>query len=217
MSRAGCLITFEGGEGAGKTTQIRRLAERLERAGRRVEASREPGGTVGAEAVRQLLVTGGAARWTPMVEALLHTAARTDHVERWVRPMLAGGAVVLVDRFVDSTRVYQGFAAGLGIERIDRLQELAFGGLEPDLTLLLDLPAAQGLARAARRAGDDRYERMGPDFHDRVRQGFLELARSAPARFQVIDATGSEDEVAALIEAAVEARLGPMGAGASAP
>ena len=217
MPPQGCLITFEGGEGAGKTTQIRRLARRIEAAGRHVAVSREPGGTPGAEAIRQLLVTGAAERWTPMVEALLHTAARADHVERWIRPMLAAGNVVLLDRFIDSTRVYQGLAAGLGVERIDRLQEIAFGNLEPDLTLLLDLPSAQGLGRAANRPGADRYERMGSAFHDRVRQGFLELARASPTRFQVIDASGPEDEVAARIEAVVTARLGLRAATTAPP
>lgn len=207
MSAAGRLITFEGGEGAGKTTQIRRLAQRLEAAGRPVVTSREPGGTPGAEAIRQLLVTGTAERWTPVVEAFLHTAARADHVERWIRPKLASGALVLLDRFIDSTRVYQGLAGGVDVEQIDRLQAIAFGDLRPDLTVLLDLPVAQGLARAAGRAGDDRYEGMGHAYHERVRQGFLGLARAEPERFAIIDASRTEDAVAAQIEAAVTTRL----------
>lgn len=208
MQRRGALITFEGGEGAGKSTQARRLAATLAHAGIDVLATREPGGTPGAEAIRKLLVSGPTERWFPLTEALLHLAARHDHVAREVEPALAGGRWVLCDRFADSTRVYQGIAAGLGIDLIDQLHRTLFQDLEPDLTLILDLPVEQGLARHRSARGQDRYERMGSAFHDAVRTGFLELARRAPARCMVIDAAGSEDAVASAIRKAVARRFG---------
>lgn len=204
MSR---LITFEGGEGAGKTTQIERLAADLRRAGIDVITTREPGGTPGAEAIRQLLVTGATERWSPLTEALLHLAARHDHVTRRIAPALAAGRVVVCDRFADSTRVYQGLAGAVGLDVIDRLHQIAFGSLEPDLTLVLDLPVEQGLSRRRTSAGEDRYERMGTTFHERVRQGFLEVAQRAPERCVVIDARGTIDEVAVEVRRAVTARL----------
>jgi dTMP kinase len=203
MSRPGRLVTFEGGEGAGKTTQIERLARQLEKHGLDVTRSREPGGTEGGEAIRALLVEGEAERWTPLGEALLHTAARAEHVARLVRPALAAGSWVLLDRFADSTRVYQGIAGRLGLDVVDRLQTLATSDLEPDLTLLLDLPVTIGLGRAAARHGAGRYEAMGSAFHERVRQGFLALADRAPRRFRVIDASEPVDAVAARVLAAV--------------
>jgi dTMP kinase len=204
----GRLITFEGGEGAGKSTQLCRLAGKLRAAGLSVLTSREPGGTTGAEAIRELLVTGDEDRWSPITEALLHTAARADHVARLIRPHLAQGAWVLLDRFVDSTRVYQGIAGEVGVERIDRLQKLAFGDLEPDLTLVLDLPVEVGLERAARVTANGRYERMGAPFHERVRRGFLALAAAQPERIVVIDASGTEEEVGTRVAGAIGARLG---------
>lgn len=207
MSRRGRLITFEGGEGAGKTTQIERLARRLEACGPSVTCSREPGGTEGGEAIRSLLVEGAVERWTPLGEALLHTAARAEHVARLVRPALDAGRWVLLDRFVDSTRVYQGIAGGLGLDAVDRLQALAIGDLEPDLTLLLDVPVTTGLARATARRGAGRYEAMGTSFHGRIRQGFLALAARAPDRFRVIDASGTADRVAVSVFAAVRDRF----------
>jgi dTMP kinase len=202
-ARRGRFITLEGGEGAGKTTQIARLAERLRAAGVPVEATREPGGTPGAEAIRELLVTGAAERWRPVTETLLHLAARHDHVVRLVEPALAGGRWVLCDRFGDSTRVYQGIAGGVGLERVDALHRLVLGDLRPDLTLVLDLPAEVGLARRTAAAGrpgaGDRYERLGRPFHERVREAFLELARREPERCVVIDAGDGPDAVAAAI------------------
>lgn len=207
MSRPGRLITFEGGEGAGKTTQIERLARGLESLGLSVACSREPGGTEGGEAIRALLVEGPVGRWTPVAEALLHTAARAEHAARLIRPALDAGTWLLLDRFVDSTRVYQGIAGRLGLDLVDRLQALAIGDLEPDLTLVLDLPVATGLGRAAARRGACRYEAMGQAFHERVRQGFLDLAGRAPERFRVIDAAAPVDEVAASVYAAVVERF----------
>lgn len=207
MNRSGRFVTFEGGEGAGKTTQIERLAAALRRAGIEVVATREPGGTPGAEAIRQLLVTGPTERWEPLTETLLHLAARSDHVSRRIRPELAAGRWVLCDRFADSTRVYQGLAGAVGLEIVDRLHQIVLGDLAPDLTLVLDLPVEAGLARRAVSAGEDRYERMGLDFHRRVREGFLTLAHTAPERCVVIDASGGIDDVAAAVRSTVAARL----------
>jgi dTMP kinase len=208
MDRRGRLITFEGGEGAGKSTQVRRLAGTLGTAGIEVLMTREPGGTPGAEAIRALLVSGPVERWSPLTEVLLHLAARHDHVVREIAPALAAGRWVLCDRFSDSTRVYQGLASGVGLDLVDRLHEAILGALEPDLTLILDLPADQGLSRHQSATGQDRYERMGRAFHEEVRAGFLEIARRAPERCTVIDADRSEEAVARTIVEAVAARFG---------
>lgn len=208
MHPTGRLISFEGGEGAGKSTQIRRLAEALARAGIDVVTTREPGGTAGAEAVRDLLVSGPIERWSPLTEALLHLAARHDHVVREINPALSAGRWVLCDRFADSTRVYQGLAGGVGLDLVDRLHHAVLGDLEPDLTLILDLPTDQGLARHQSASGQDRYERMGRGFHEQVRAGFLEIARRAPKRCHVIDAARAEDAVARAVLEVVGARFG---------
>ncbi len=178
-----------------------------------VAATREPGGTPGAEAIRGLVLDGPAERWSHGVEALLMTAARLDHVERLVEPALAAGRWVLSDRFSDSTRVYQGIAGGLGTDRIDALHDLFLPSPRPDLTLLLDLPVAAGLARRARAGGGSRFEALETGFHERVRAGFLELAGAEPGRFAVIDATAPAEAVTALIEATVLARFGDRLAG----
>lgn len=205
----GRFITFEGGEGAGKSTHIGRLAASLGERGVPLLVTREPGGSDGAEEIRRLLVTGATDRWDPVGEALLHFAARRDHVERRVRPALAAGNWVLCDRFADSTMAYQGYGHGLGRASIEALSRLVLGDFAPDLTILLDLPVAEGLARAAGRSGnEDRYERMDTDFHERLRLGFLEIAAGAPDRCVLIDATPAVDEVAARILETVEARLG---------
>jgi len=203
------FITLEGGEGAGKSTQVRRLEKKLVERGERVLLTREPGGSPGAEAIRDLLVTGDVARWTPLTEALLHFAARKDHLEKTVRPALERGEWVICDRFVDSTLAYQGVAQGLGAEPIMQLRRLVVGADMPQLTLVLDLPVEVGLARArARGSGEDRYERMGREFHEKLRQAFLDIARAEPERCVVIDATVSEEDVAAQIWSATAARLG---------
>lgn len=184
------FITFEGGEGVGKTTQIARLKQRLEAAGRTVLATREPGGTPGAEEVRRLLVTGEPGRWDAWSEALLIAAARRDHVERVIRPALAAGTWVLCDRFLDSTLAYQGIVAGIGTEAVEALHALAIGRLRPDLTLVLDLDPAVGLARAGQRAGDEgRFEARGLAFHEKLRAAFLAIAKAEPGRCKVIDAS----------------------------
>lgn len=204
----GRFITLEGGEGAGKSTQLRRLAEVLEGRGRPVTLTREPGGSPGAEEIRALLVSGETGRWGPVTEALLHTAARRDHLERTVWPALQAGRWVLCDRFFDSTMAYQGYGLGLGRDLVAGLQQAALGDFRPDLTLILDLPVELGLDRAAaRRGGEDRYERMDTSFHHRLRDGFLDIARREPERCVVIDASRSLDEVHAAILDAVDARL----------
>lgn len=192
-------MTLEGGEGAGKTTQIRRLRAHLESRGHAVTVTREPGGTPGAEAIRALLVQGEAGRWLPMSELLLLQAARHDHIERLIRPRLEAGDWVLCDRFHDSTRVYQGLAGGLGLEQVDRLIAPVLAGHLPDLTVLLDLPVEVGLARRQSAGQETRFERMGEAFHARVRAGFLALARAEPERIAIVDATGDENAVAAAI------------------
>jgi dTMP kinase len=202
----GRLITFEGGEGAGKSTQTERLATRLSAAGIAVTVSREPGGTVGAEAIRELLLNGPPERWLPMTEALLLLAARVDHVERRIAPALAAGQWVLCDRFGDSTRVYQGMAGAVGVGRVDQLQHAAIGDLTPDLTLILDLPVETGLARRGT-SDANRFEHKGLAFHQQVRDGFLRLAADEPERCRVIDAARDAGLVARDVCAAVGARF----------
>ncbi len=206
----GRFITFEGGEGAGKTTQIERLRRYLEGRGRSVLATREPGGTEGGEAIRALLVTGDPGRWDPLTEALLNFAARREHVARRIGPALTAGTWVLCDRFADSTTAYQGAGHGVPRVAIDALYDIAVGPLRPDLTLILDLPVALGLrrARAPRDGAEDRYERMDIAFHERLREGFLGIARDDPERCRVIDATPDPDRVAAAVVEAVEAAFG---------
>ena len=205
----GRFITLEGGEGAGKSTQVKRLAAKLEAKGYRVVVTREPGGAPGAEAIRELLVKGDTGRWAPRTEALLHFAAREEHLARTIRPALDRGDWVISDRFVDSTMAYQGVAQGLGAEFITRLRDLVVRDDMPALTLILDLPPELGLARAAGRTndGEDRYERMKLEFHQILRQAFLDIAKSEPGRCAVIDAAQDEDRVAEAIWAETKTRL----------
>ncbi len=202
----GRFITFEGGEGSGKSTQIGRLAATLTERGVDVDVTREPGGTEGAEAIRGLLVSGATGRWDAATETLLHVAARRDHVEKRIRPALAAGRWVLCDRFIDSTVAYQGGGHGFDRAAIRELHDLIVPGIRPDLTLVLDVPVDVGLARANRRAGaEDRYEQMDRGFHERVRAVFREIAAAEPARCRLIDATADVDTVAAAVWDAVEA------------
>jgi dTMP kinase len=204
----GRFITFEGGEGAGKSTQARRLAAALRRSGHQVLETREPGGSAGGEEIRRLLTTGAASRWSPMAETLLHFAARADHVARLIRPALAGGQWVVCDRFADSTVAYQGYGHGIDRDFIARLAAAVLGELMPDLTLIFDLPVEQGLKRAKTRAGlDDRYEKMDVAFHEKLRQGYLAIASAEPARCVLVDATGDEEASWAQLVAAVKQRL----------
>lgn len=208
MTARGRFITLEGGEGAGKSTQLRRLAAALRRPGREVVETREPGGAPEAERIRTLLVEGGTESWDGVTEALLHFAARREHLLAAVWPALERGAWVVSDRFADSTLAYQGYGHGVDRALLDALYAHVVGNFRPDLTIVLDLPVEEGLARAGKRGGaEDRYERMGRDFHERLRAGFLEIARSQPDRCVVVDATANADKVADAILAAVKARL----------
>jgi dTMP kinase len=199
---------LEGGEGAGKSTQARRLVERLEALGLEAAPTREPGGSAGAEALRSLLVDGPVERWSPMSETLILYAARQDHLERQIRPALERGAWVVSDRFSDSTRAYQGAAGGVPQAFIEELERRIVGEDRPDLTLILDLPVEEGLARASvRAAGGTRFENKGLVFHHRLRDAFLMIAAEEPSRCVVVDASRTEAEVETDIWGAVSTRL----------
>ena len=208
----GRFITFEGGEGAGKSTQLKRLVARLGAEGLDVVATREPGGSPGAESIRELVLKGATDRWSPVTETLLMYAARRDHIERVIRPGLERGAWVLCDRFADSTRAYQGAAGGVAPALIAAMETYILEDTRPDLTLIFDLPVAVGLQRAHARAGSEmRFESKGAAFHERLREGFLAIAKSEPQRCAVIDAVGSLDDVEARVWAAVAERLAVRG------
>ena len=199
----GRFITFEGIDGSGKSTQARRLADELRQTGHDVVLTREPGGSPGAEEIRALVLQGDPDRWSAETEILLFTAARRDHMERVILPALAAGKTVICDRFADSTRMYQGLSRGNLREMVDRLHDLMIGR-EPDLTILIDMDPDQGLARAKGRQGtEERFEDFGPDLQRRMRQGFLDIAATAPERFRVIDGNRDMDEVARDVRAAV--------------
>jgi dTMP kinase len=201
------FLTFEGIDGSGKSTQARRLAETLRAAGHDVVLTREPGGSPGAEEIRRLVLEGDPDRWSPETEILLFTAARRDHMERLIVPALASEMIVISDRFVDSTRIYQGLrGAGLR-ETVDRLHDLMIG-VEPDLTFLIDIDPGLGLSRARGRQGhEERFEDMGLAMQERMRAGFLDLARSAPARIRVIDGNRDADSIEAEVAALARAAL----------
>jgi dTMP kinase len=204
----GRFITLEGGEGAGKSTQIRRLAAALEQRGITVLATREPGGSPGAEEIRKLMVEGEPGRWDAITETLLAYAARADHVARTIGPALLAEKWVISDRFSDSTFAYQGVGRGLERETIRRIDSAVLDDFAPDLTLVLDLDVATGLKRALARSGaETRFEKFGPAFHERLREAFLEIARRNPERCRVIDALGTEDQVAEAIFTAVSRRF----------
>ena len=205
----GKFLTLEGGEGAGKTTLIRTLESWLKDRGIEVVMTREPGGTPGAEQLRDILLKGATDRWSPVTEALLMYAARVDHVERLIEPALARGAWVISDRFADSTMAYQGTAGGVPVERIRQLHAAALGDFNPDLTLILDLDPRTGLERTVSRGEDaTRFERFDADFHARLRQAFLDIAVREPERCMVLDAGKPPEAVAATARAAIENRLG---------
>jgi dTMP kinase len=211
----GKFITFEGGEGAGKSSQVTRLANRLRENGLSVVTTREPGGSPGAEAIRNVLLTGAAEKLGPAAEALLFAAARADHVDTLIRPALERLEWVICDRFIDSTRVYQGLTGNVPARLIAGLEAVSIGSTRPDLTLLLDVPADIGVRRAAERRGlaiVDRFERDSLDIQERRRDGFLALARAEPARFVVIDAAQDIETVSEAIWYAVKKRMG-VGAG----
>ncbi len=210
MVGAGRFITLEGGEGAGKSTQARRLAAHLCATGLPVLLTREPGGAAGAERIRALLL--GGTGLDPVAEAMLMFAARREHLAATIRPALAAGIWVVCDRFADSTRAYQVFGQGVPERVFHGLADLALEGVAPELTLILDLPVEQGLRRAvARGAGTDRYERLDAAFHSRVREGFRAIAEEEPGRCAVVDAGADPDRVFAAILAELRARLGVAG------
>ena len=202
---SGRFISLEGGEGAGKSTQMKRLAEALRARGKDVVETREPGGSAGAEAIRALLLEGSGDRWTPRAEALLFAAARADHVARTIRPALAEGRWVLSDRFLDSSLAYQGGADGIGTDAIRALHAIGSEALRPDRTLLLTLPAGEAAARAAARdrSGADRFGARDAAYHARVAAAFLALAEAEPDRFRVIDAGGGPEQVTDRLIAAI--------------
>ncbi len=216
-SATGLFVTFEGGEGAGKSTQIRRLADALRARGHEVVVTREPGGSPGAEAVRHVLLSGAAESFGTRMEAILFAAARIDHVEEIIRPALGQGKVVLCDRFMDSSRVYQGVTGNLEPDFIETLQRVAINGVVPDCTLMLDLPAKAGLERAKRRgaAGDvapDRFEKEEIETHEKRREAFLDIASREPERCHVVNAMQTEEAIAAEIVSIVGQLLAPADA-----
>jgi dTMP kinase len=223
---AGWFITFEGGEGSGKSTQAKRLADRLIAAGHAVTITREPGGSPFAERLRTLILDPNLEKHSPLAEALLFASARADHLEQVIRPALNAGGVVVCDRFSDSTRVYQGYAGRVEPRLLEALELIVVQHTKPDLTIVVDIPAEIGLARAALRlngtpAGPpsekqpkqprsllaDRFEARDLEFHKRLREGFLEIARLEPQRCVVVDGQKAPDDVSREVWAAVEARL----------
>lgn len=218
---AGKFITFEGGEGAGKSTQVRLLAEQLRQRGHEVVVTREPGGTPFAEQVRRLILSPDVAEHAPLSEALLFYAARADHIDKVIRPALQRAAFVLCDRFSDSTRVYQSVAGGLSASVFERLEQIVVGNTRPDLTIILDIDPAAGLARAEARRGSrasaiedgdkqtgrDKYERQSLGYHEKLRAGFLAIAAQEPSRCVVVDAARAAETIAAEISGSVAARL----------
>ncbi|MBS0126556.1 dTMP kinase [Thetidibacter halocola] len=207
MTGGGLFVSFEGIDGSGKSTQARLLADHMRELGNDVILTREPGGSPGAEEIRALVLQGDPDRWSAETELLLFTAARRDHLERTIRPALEAGKVVICDRFADSTRMYQGLSRGDLRAKVDRLHDLMIG-LEPHLTLLIDMDPGAALTRAkARATPEERFEDFGLSLQERMRQGFLDLAREFAARFVVIDGNRAVDTVAADVRAAVSARL----------
>ena len=205
----GRFITVEGGEGSGKSTQVALLVAALEQGGIAALGTREPGGSPDAEAIRRLLLDGEGARWDARSEALLLNAARRDHVAKLIEPTLARGVWVVSDRFADSTLAYQGYGRGLAPADLAALHQFALGHFMPDLTIILDLPVAAGLARAAARSSvADRFERLDPSFHERLRYGFRDIATAEPVRCVLIDAAGPPEAVHRAVLDAVAQRLG---------
>lgn len=207
------FITFEGGEGAGKTTQITRLADRLVSQGITTITTREPGGAPGADSIRSLLVSGATNKWDPISEVLLLYAGRREHLKQTILPALDQGAWVLCDRFSDSTMAYQGYGHGLSKDFIRAVHDEVVGAADPDLTLVLDIPVDVGIERAnsrntRTRSGEDRFERMDSSFHERLRAGFLDIADREPERVRVIDADSTPEAVTETVWQAVTEKFG---------
>lgn len=214
---SGTFITFEGGEGAGKTTQVNALAQSLTTQGHKVITTREPGGTQEAEKIRDLLVQREGGNWTPMAECLLLFAARAMHVEKIIQPALDEGKIVICDRFTDSTRAYQGYGRDMGLKRIEALNDLVLDSLDPDITFIMDIDPRTGLERSTRRLSaeslglkqsEDRFENMDFSFHESLRQGFLDIAEEHSERCHVINAAQDEskitEDIAAIISTALK-------------
>lgn len=218
MAAAPQFISFEGGEGAGKSTQIALLSAWLNERGIAHIVTREPGGSDGAEMIRDLLVKGATDRWEPMTEALLMTASRTEHIHRKILPALANGQWVICDRFFDSTIAYQGAARGLGMDKMRALQTLAFGDVAPDITFWLNIPVIDGLMRARGREDDksasdareDRFERMDTSFHEALHTGFAKLAEQEPERILEVNAARSISDIQLDIRACLSERIGTI-------
>ncbi|WP_320199955.1 dTMP kinase [Agrobacterium sp. rho-13.3] len=214
VQNTGLFISFEGGEGAGKSTQIRLLAETLRARGLEVIVTREPGGSPGAEAVRHVLLSGAAEPFGVRMEAMLFAAARNDHVEEVIRPALEKGAVVLCDRFLDSSRVYQGTTGNLEPDFIETLQRIAIDGTMPDMTLIFDIPAATGLARARKRADEgatpDRFEKEEIETHEKRREAYLDIALNEPRRCRIVNADQPQDRVTEDVLSFVEPLLAKL-------
>lgn len=213
----GIFITLEGGEGSGKTTQIKRLAAFLKERGHDVVTTREPGGTPEAEKIRDLLVRRDGGDWTPLAECLLLFAARAQHVDTLIKPALAAGRIVISDRFADSSRAYQSYGHGMPLDTVERVNDVALGGFAPDLTFILDIPVTTGLDRAGKRlsaaeSAEDKYENLALDFHERLRAGFLDIAARQPERCVVVNADRTEEEIAADMQKTVLERLGAQDA-----
>lgn len=213
----GLFISFEGGEGSGKTTQINKLSQMLTDNGHKVITTREPGGTPEGDKVRDLIVQRDGGDWNPMAETLLLFAARTMHVEKIIGPALDEGKIIITDRYTDSTVAYQGYGHGLALDKIEDINKLVLGGLKPDLTFILDIDPKAGLERSERRLAsetlgvnqtEDKFERMDFSFHEKLRQGFLTIAKNEPERCHVIDATQSMEDMTADIARVVLERLG---------
>lgn len=204
MGKKGIFITFEGGEGSGKTTQVNKLAQVLTAAGHKVITTREPGGTPEGEKIRDLLVQRDGGDWTAISECLLLFAARAMHVEKVIKPALEKGKIVISDRFTDSTRAYQGYGHDFPLETIEKLNTMVLGDFKPDITFILDIETKKGLARSNRRMAaealhlnqtEDRFENMDVGFHERLRQGFLTIAKNEKNRCHIIDASLSPDDI----------------------
>ncbi len=204
---SGIFITFEGVEGAGKSTQVAKTSDFLKNLGHDVIITREPGGSFGAERIREMLVKGTADQWTDLTECLLMNASRAENLDKLIRPALADGKTVLCDRFMDSTRAYQGGAGGIDQDILLQIEAAVVSPTQPDLTLIFDMPVPTGLARASARGGDDRFEKKGADYHERVRRAFLAIAKAEPARCALISADQPVENVFQDVLAALQKHL----------
>lgn len=208
MKNRGRFITFEGGDGSGKSTQAVLLESYLKEKNINCLRTREPGGSPGAELIRDLILQGDVARWDALTEYLLFSAARRDHIIRTVKPALEKGVWVICDRFIDSSRVYQGMVQGLSDFTVDTIYETISEGLQPDLTFIFDIPVEEGLQRAdSRQSLENRFERKGHAFHEKVRQSFLSLANKNPDQYHVLDASVSIESLKLSVQEAVRLRL----------